>query len=345
MKILIFGGGGFIGSHLLVSLTRDNEHDIVAYDIDFSKYNRLNRDMGKVKLIRGNIRKEDNANLKQLVSSNDLIIDLLAYANPSIYVSEPCEVVRLNLFDNLRIVEACVEFGRYVIQFSSCEVYGMAGGSTEPFSEDRSNLLLGPIEKHRWIYSCAKQMLERIIHAYGLKQGLNYTIIRPFNFVGPEMDYILERGDEGIPRVFPQFMSAILFNRDIKLVDGGRNFRTFTYIDDSIDAIKIIIRNIDHICNRKIINIGTPENEIRICDLATLMMQIFEKITGRKANCHTTIVSGEEFYGKGYQDCDRRIPDIGRLMALGWRPRYQLKDLLELSIRYYVNMYSNRIGL
>lgn len=97
------------------------------------------------------------------------MIDLVAYANPIIYLERPLEVVELNLFDNLKIVDYCVEYQLPLIQFSTCEIYGKTGGSTAPFSEDTTDLILGPVANHRWIYSCAKQLLERIIHARGLR--------------------------------------------------------------------------------------------------------------------------------------------------------------------------------
>lgn len=341
MKILIFGSGGFIGSHLTISLIKENKYEVVGYDTDFSKLRKLCGNRHNFTFIKGDIRKNIKRIEKQ-IGNSDIVVDLIAYANPSIYISRPLEVVKLNLFDNLKIAEMCLKFRKHLIQFSSCEVYGMMNGARESFSEDNSKLVLGPIKNHRWIYSCAKQLLERVIHAYGLEKGFNYTIIRPFNFIGPEMDYILEKGDEGNPRVFPHFISALLFNRELKLVDGGHNYRTFTYIDDAVEAIKLIIRNINGVCNREIINIGTPNNEIKIRDLAILMVQIFEELTEKKANCNIVEISSKEFYGEGYEDCDRRIPDINKLLSLGWKPKYNLEQTLRLSMKYYFDKYMKR---
>lgn len=107
--------------------------------------------------------------------------------------------------ENLKIAEACVDYHRRLIQFSTCEVYGKTAASISgseqdaddpsyaTFSEDHSNFVLGPVQKHRWIYASAKQLLERVIH--------NYTIVRPFNFIGPKIDFLPSNGS-GIPRVF-----------------------------------------------------------------------------------------------------------------------------------------------
>jgi UDP-apiose/xylose synthase len=201
--------------------------------------------------------------------------------------------------------------------------------------------ILGPVEKHRWIYACAKQLLERVIHAYGLERGFNYTIIRPFNFIGPKIDYLLDETD-GIPRVFSFFMDALISGKPMKLVDGGHQRRCYTYIDDAIECIYRIVENPDHVCDREIFNIGTPANETSIRQLAELMQEIYvEKFWDGKAHLPAIVeVSAEEFYGKGYEDSDRRIPDITKARTLlGWEPHWEIRDLLETTMRYYLTDY------
>src|SRR3954451_23993415 len=187
MKILNLGAGGFIGSHLTKRLL-DEGHSVTAVDLYADKIDDLLRHP-RLTYIQQDIRNPE-WNLDALVADADLVIDLIAYANPGLYIQIPLEVFRLNFTENLKIAEACVRHGKRLVQFSTCEVYGRTAASlahanlADPddpvhatFIEDESEFILGPVTKHRWIYASAKQLLERVLHAYGLEMGFNYTII------------------------------------------------------------------------------------------------------------------------------------------------------------------------
>jgi UDP-apiose/xylose synthase len=214
------------------------------------------------------------------------------------------------------------------------------------FHEDTSDFILGPVTKHRWIYSCAKQLLERVLHAYGLAGSLDYSIIRPFNFLGPKIDY-LPSETEGIPRVFSYFMEALLRGTEMKLVNGGTSRRCYTYIDDAIDCIYRIVENPGSVCSRQIFNVGTDRNEVTIRELAEVMREIYVEKFGQPEMPLSRIVevSGEEFYGEGYEDSDRRIPDNAKARRLlGWEARYGLREMLEPTMAYYVTEYRRGTG-
>jgi UDP-apiose/xylose synthase len=351
MKILSLGAGGFIGTHLTHRLLVEG-HQLVGVDIYDDKLQDV-LDHPGLRFIQQDIRQSD-WNFDSLVEEADLVVDLIAYANPGLYVKMPLEVFRLNFTENLKIAEACLRHKKRLIQFSTCEVYGrtvstvLNGDLTtrdDPrhalFSEDTSEFILGPVKKHRWIYACAKQLLERVIHAYGLEHSFNYTIIRPFNFIGPKIDYLLNETD-GIPRVFSFFMEALISGAPMKLVDGGHQRRCYTYIEDAVECIYRIVQNPGGVCNREIFNIGTPVNEVSIRQLAELMQEIYvEKFWDRQRPLPAIVeVAAEEFYGKGYEDSDRRIPDICKARTLlGWEPRWSMRDLLETTMRYYITDY------
>jgi UDP-apiose/xylose synthase len=356
MKILSLGVGGFIGAHLAERLLREG-HTVVGVDTHTDKIEEFLQHKNfyyKTQDIR-----EIGQNLDSLVKNADLIIDLIAYANPGIYVKMPLDVFRLNFTENLKIAEACVRHGKRLIQFSSCEVYGKTVSSIIPeklkepedpslatFSEDSTGYILGPVGKHRWIYACAKQLLERVIHAYGLEGKLNYTIIRPFNFIGPKLDYL--PGDtESTPRVFSFFMEALIKGTEMKLVNGGTQRRCYTYIADAIELIYRIIENPGNVCNLKIFNVGSPDNEVSIRKLAELMRNIYAKQLFQLETPLPEIVevSANEFYGEGYDDSDRRIPDITKARTLlGWEPRYGIKETLKHTMKYYVSEYAEHIS-
>jgi UDP-apiose/xylose synthase len=351
MKILSLGAGGFIGSHLTHRLLTEG-HTVTAVDIETDKVTEF---LGHPNLtfIQQDIRSPE-WNLDSLVQEADLVIDLIAYANPGLYLRIPLEVFRLNFIENLKIAEACVRHGKRLIQFSTCEVYGRTAASLKnarladpedpihaTFSEDTSEYILGPVSKHRWIYSCAKQLLERVLHAYGIEMGFNYTIIRPFNFIGPKIDFLLHE-KEGIPRVFSFFMDALLNGTQMKLVNGGVNRRCYTYIDDAVECSWRIVENPGGVCDRQIFNIGSPSNEVSIRQMAELMREIYaEKFRDPSVPLPEIVsVSAEEFYGQGYDDSDRRIPDITKARTLlGWEPKWGIRDILETTMRYYVSSF------
>ncbi len=351
MKILSLGAGGFIGSHLTQRLLAEGHH-VTGVDLWTDKVAEF-LDHPRLTFLQQDIRKPD-FHLDPLVEQADLVIDLIAYANPGLYIRMPLEVFRLNFAENLKIAEACVRYNKRLIQYSTCEVYGRTVTSIKhanlqdpedpahaTFSEDESEFILGPVSKHRWIYACAKQLLERVLHAYGVEQGFNYTIIRPFNFIGPKIDFLPD-GGEGIPRVFSFFMEALINGGEMKLVDGGVRRRCYTYIDDAIDCTYRIVENPGGVCDRQILNIGSPYNELSIRRLAEMMYEIYSTDFRDPAIPLPKIVDvpGDDFYGAGYEDSDRRIPNITKVRTLlGWEPKWGLHDLLKATMSYYVHEY------
>ncbi|MFV1994633.1 MAG: bifunctional UDP-4-keto-pentose/UDP-xylose synthase [Verrucomicrobiales bacterium] len=349
MKILLLGAGGFIGVNLTERLLKDGSHDLVAVDIETDKLDEVAAlDHPKLRYVHLDIRK-DNETLELETKNADLVIDLVALANPALYVEDPLSVFHLNFTENLKIVEYCVKHKKRIIQFSTCEVYGMTAASVIgedpkdmpcPFSEDETPLIMGPIKNHRWIYASAKQLLERVLHAYGLQQDFHYTIIRPFNFIGPRIDY-LPSEKSGNPRVFSHFMNALLYGTPMKLVDGGSNYRAYTLIDDAVECMVRIIDNPDA-CDKQIINIGHPGNEVTIKELAHLMKKVFDEDFRVDGDPEPEIVdvSAEEFYGKGYEDCDRRIADISKAQnLLGWNPEFALREVVANTMEYFVKKH------
>ena len=348
MKILSLGAGGFIGSHLTQRLLAEG-HTVTAVDVQTEKVADF-RNHPRLAFLQQDIR-SPQWDLDLVVRDADLVIDLIAYANPGLYLRIPLDVFHLNFTENLKIAESCVRHNKRLIQFSTCEVYGRTAASIKTarladpedpihatFNEDTSEYILGPVSKHRWIYSCAKQLLERVLHAYGLEQDFNYTIIRPFNFIGPKIDFLPESAQD-IPRVFSFFMEALLNGTQMKLVNGGVNRRCYTYIDDAVECTNRIVENPGGVCNKQIFNIGSPYNEVSIRQMAEMMRDIYaEKFRDPGVRLPDIVsVTGDEFYGEGYDDSDRRIPDIGKARKLlGWEPKWNMRDMLESTMRYYV---------
>ena len=136
--------------------------------------------------------------------------------------------------------------------------------------------MLGPISKERWIYSCAKQMLDRVIYAYGNHEGLRYTLFRPFNWIGPKLDSI-STAKEGSSRVLTQFLYNILAGEPIQLVDGGNQRRSFTFVEDGIDCLMKIIANENGCADGGIFNIGNPTNDLSVKELAEKLIALVKE--------------------------------------------------------------------
>src|SRR6266853_846939 len=201
----------------------------------------------------------------------DTVLPLVAIATPATYVKEPLRVFELDFEANLPIVRACVRHKKRLVFPSTSEVYGMS--PDREFDPETSPLVYGPINRQRWIYACSKQLMDRVIWAYGEQQGLDFTLFRPFNWIGSGLDSI-NTAKEGSSRVVTQFLGHILRGEAIKLVDGGTQKRAFTYIDDGIDALLKIIANYGSIASGKIYNIGNPANNCSVEELARMMLDL-----------------------------------------------------------------------
>lgn len=329
MRLLILGAGGFIGSNLVEYLARSDRASYEMVGVDLSD-EKLSPEVEGLTFLHKDFL--DDEALAEIPKA-DVVVDLVAYANPSVYVESPLETFQLNFLQNLRIVELCAEHHKRLIQYSTCEVYGRPSGPT--YKEDESELIVGPVSKQRWIYSCGKQLLERVIHAYGLEGQLDYGIIRPFNFIGPRFDYLVPAGNIGGPRVFAQFMSALLTGGPMYLVNGGEQRRSFTHIDDASAGFEAIL--LDPRSRNHIYNIGNPANDCSIKEMALLMQEVYAELTGEIVLTELIDIDGDKFYGPGYEDHTRVPADITKLSSLGWSPTWGLRDTLRSVMGWYLD--------
>jgi len=327
-RILILGVNGFIGHHLSKRIVEQTDWEVYGMDMqtdrvaDLLEHKRFHFFEGDITInrewIEYNVRKCDT------------VLPLVAIATPAMYVKEPLKVFELDFEANLPIVRSCVKHGKRLVFPSTSEVYGMC--ADREFDPESSSLVYGPIDKPRWIYACSKQLMDRVIHAYGMKEGLDYTLFRPFNWIGPGLDN-LNAAKEGSSRVITQFFGHIVRGESIKLVDGGRQKRAFTYIDDGIDALMKIIENRKEIATGKIYNIGNPKNNYSVRELAGMMVKLAlgypeYSATARKVKLLNTTAA--QYYGKGYQDVQNRVPKIAQTTKdLGWKPRVNMQHALK----------------
>lgn len=337
MNVLLLGAGGFIGSHLVEDLLLHTDHRVVGVDCESGKLDEVAAPLSADILARWLFHKaniqESKDLLHDVIRTADVVVDLIAYANPSIYVTRPLDVFELNFMQNLEIARVCIAENKWLIQYSSAEVYGKANGG--PYSEDDSDSIFGPVRKQRWIYAVGKQLLERVLYAHGDAGELCYTIVRPFNFLGSRIDYLVPSGATGGPRVFPHFMSALLTGGPIRLVDGGHARRAFLHIDDGTAAFRAMLAQPERARNQ-IFNVGNPDNELTMAALAQLMIELFEELTGERSCSAVEAMSGEQFYGEGYEDGDRERPDVSKMRTLGWTPKRDLRATVREAMIYYL---------
>lgn len=351
MRVLVLGCGGFVGSHLVEVLLDSTGHEVVGLDRSPAKVAHL---VGRERFEFVAAELPEVRSLPALVARSDVVIHLAAICNPSLYNTKPIEVIEANFLHAFPVVRLCAEEGKRLVYFSTSEVYGktlaaFAGGdraraedpSRYVLAEDVSPLILGPVSAQRWTYACAKQLMERTVYAYGKERGLHFTIVRPFNFLGPRMDYLSGIDGEGVPRVFACFMKALLSGEPLALVEGGRSRRTFVCVREAAGCCARIVER-PEASRAQIFNIGNPANETSIADLAALMRELFEEKTSRRAP-PAIEVSALSFYGEGYEDSDRRVPDVSRAeRLLGWRPEVSLRELVSRTMDWYIETYGAR---
>jgi len=335
MKVLILGVNGFIGNALTKRILDTTEWEVYGLDMSSDK---LEHSMGHP---RFNFLEGDITINKEWIEYNikkcDVILPLVAIATPVTYVKDPLRVFELDFEENLKIIRLCAKYKKRVIFPSTSEVYGMS--PDQEFDEETSPLMLGPINKERWIYSCAKQMLDRVIYAYGEHEGLRYTLFRPFNWIGPKLDSI-STAKEGSSRVLTQFLYNILAGEQISLVDGGNQRRSFTFIEDGIDCLMKIIENRDGCADSGIFNIGNPVNDLSVKELAMKlrdMVKQYPDYAEKAENCVIAETTSDIFYGKGYQDMLTRVPSVQNAKKkLGWEPKTGIDEALKHTLDFYL---------
>jgi nucleoside-diphosphate-sugar epimerase len=333
-KILILGVNGFIGHHLTKRILDTTDWEVVGLDREGDRVLEFN-DNQRFIFKKGDITK-DLKWIESAIKKSDVVLPLVAIATPMSYVKEPLKTFELDFEANLPIVRMVAKYNKRLLFPSTSEVYGMS--PDKEFHPYESTLVLGPIDKQRWIYSASKQLMDRVIWALGIEKGLDFTLFRPFNWIGAGLDRLSEK-KEGGSRVITQFLGQLVRGENLKLVNGGLQKRSFTYIDDGIDALMKIIENKNGVASGKIYNIGNPKNNWTVKKLATEMKKLALKYPEYKETSKRSkiiISSIEGFYGKGYQDVKNRVPFIDNTMKeLSWKPKVSMEVGLKKIFEFY----------
>jgi len=338
-KILILGVNGFIGHHLSKRIIETTPWEVYGMDMQSERVADL-MEHPRFHFFEGDITINKEW-IEYNIKKCDVVLPLVAIATPVTYVKDPLRVFELDFEENLKIIRLCHKYKKRVIFPSTSEVYGMCE-DTE-FDPYASQLVMGPIDKQRWIYACSKQLMDRVIWAYGAQQGLDFTLFRPFNWIGAGLDSI-HTPKEGSSRVITQFLGHIVRGEDIKLVDGGHQKRAFTYIEDGINALMKMIDNANGIASGKIYNVGNPKNNYSVRDLARMMLDLaltYPQYRDTASKVKLVETTASDYYGKGYQDVQNRVPKIeNTCQELDWAPKVDMAQAL----RHIFDAYKDHVA-
>ncbi len=338
-KVLILGVNGFIGHHLSRRILDTTDWHVYGMDLGSDRLDGLVAHP-RMHFFEGDITINKEW-IEYHVRKCDVVLPLVAIATPATYVREPLRVFELDFEANLPIVRAALKYKKHLVFPSTSEVYGMCPDAE--FDPETSNLVYGPVTTPRWIYACSKQLMDRVIVAYGMEQGLNYTLFRPFNWIGSGLDSLFE-SKEGSSRVVTQFLGQIVRGEPISLVDGGSQRRAFADVSDGVAALVKMIENAGGVASGRIYNVGNPASHYSVRELAEMMLAMAatypEYAEGAKKS-RLVDTSATTFYGVGYQDVQNRLPKIDATMKeLDWRPEVDM----QASLRAIFESYRGRVA-
>ena len=322
MKILITGGAGFIGSHLVDRLIRDGQEVIAVDDLSTGsmKNIRQHQNNSRFKLVVDTILNERL--MDEMVAECDQIYHLAAAVGVKLIMNRPVETLETNVKGTEMVLSIANKYKKKVLIASTSEVYGkiMNGNGTPPLKED-ADRLMGATTKRRWAYACSKAFDEFLALAYYEEKRLPVIIARLFNTVGPR-----QTGQYGM--VLPNFVQKALIGKPIIVYGDGSQSRSFTHIDDVVEALVLLMA--EPAAVGQVINIGNEE-EITIKELALMV----KKMTQSTSDIES--ITYDRAYGPGFEDMQRRSPDISKLRSLiGYEPRNDLHSIIQSVIDYYL---------
>ncbi|MFV9614432.1 MAG: bifunctional UDP-4-amino-4-deoxy-L-arabinose formyltransferase/UDP-glucuronic acid oxidase ArnA [Gammaproteobacteria bacterium] len=339
-SVLILGVNGFIGNALVERLLDEGNYEVHGMDLSSSSITRL-LDREDFYFHEGDITVHREW-IEYHVKKCDVVLPLVAIATPIEYTRNPLRVFELDFEENLRIVRYCAKYGTRIIFPSTSEVYGMSQDAY--FDENTSNLVTGPINKQRWIYSTSKQLMDRVIWAYGTKENLPFTLFRPFNWMGPRLDS-LDSARIGSSRAITQLILNLVEGTPIQLIDGGEQKRCFTDVKEGVECLFRIIENKNNSCNGQIFNIGNPDNDASIKHMAEVLVEKFEKHPLRShfpPFAGMVVIESRKYYGDGYQDVQHRRPSIENAKKiLGWHPEITMDQTIDETLDYFLKDHVN----
>jgi len=315
MKVLVTGGAGFIGSHLADALCVSNEDVTVIDNFTTGSLDNLARIKSKIKIIEGDIRDEKLIN--DLVSKADIVFHMAAALGVDNILNATLDSISVNITGSDVVLKAAAEYDKRIIIASTSEIYGK--NQNQPLSETDDRVLGSP-QKIRWSYSDSKAIEEATATVLYKTKGLRVTTVRLFNTVGPR-----QKGQYGM--VLPRFTQNALTNKPISIYGDGKQTRVFCHISDVVDGLLKIARSDTTI--GEVYNLGGI-GETSISELAHRVIQI------TNSTSKIEYVSYDKAYPFGFEDMQRRVPDITKLKStIDWEPKKDLNQIIEDIMNFF----------
>jgi len=309
MRVFITGGAGFIGSHLCDALVAEGKEVIILDNLSTGSKNNISHLVDKIKIFEGDIR--DQNLIESLVEDCDLVLHMAAALGVDNILENPINSISTNFYGSEIVMNAALKFNKRLIIASTSEIYGK--NVKQPLSE-LDDRVIGTPQKLRWTYSDAKALEEATAYFLFLKKQLKVTTVRFFNIVGPR-----QTGKYGM--VIPRFIKAALENKNLQIFGTGFQTRVFCHVEDSTKAVLALAENEKSI--GEVFNIGGT-GEISILDLAKKIV----KQTNSKSKI--TFIDYSDAYPTGFEDMDRRVPDISKIKSFTtWEPKLNLDQIIE----------------
>ncbi|HVR87662.1 MAG TPA: NAD-dependent epimerase/dehydratase family protein [Planctomycetota bacterium] len=326
MKVLITGGGGFIGSHLAEAhLKRGDE--VWSVDTGMNLKVRHLLENKKFHYVKASVL--DDAAMEAFVIRADLVYHHAAVVGVEHYVDDPFNVLNVNILGTLNLLRLAHRHGKRLVFASTSEVYGR--NPKVPWKEE-DDRVLGATTMDRWCYSTSKAAGEHYAWAF-LRMGLEVSVVRYFNVFGPRLDKI------DVGRVITIFMGQILRNEPLTIIGDGKQTRCFTYIDDAVRGTMAAGLKKEAIGG--VFNIG-DDRETTILELAQTMLKIADKDPEKNLK----YVKQEEIYGSRYEDIPRRVPDITKMReVLGVKAQTPLREGLKATVDWFRKESESRPSL
>ena len=308
MNYLVTGGAGFIGSHLIENLISRGDKVVILDDLSTGNIGNLQNINHDIKIITGTILDFDLVN--KLVAESDYVVNLAASLGVLNIVNKPLESLRVNLKGSANVIEAAAKFGKPILIASTSEIYGKNVKESLNELDDR---IIGHPLKSRWSYSEAKAVDESLAYFYYQERKMPVRIVRFFNTVGPR-----QVGHYGM--VVPRFVESALKNEQLSVYGTGDQIRCFCHVADAVTALLLVMDSDKSI--GQVFNIGNNQ-QISIMDLAKKIIEV----TGSKSIIEK--VAYEDAYPEGFEDMERRVPDISKIKnVLGWEPKINLDQII-----------------
>ena len=309
MRALITGGAGFIGSHLADALIARGDSVTILDNMSTGSMANIAHLQGKIEIHEGDIR--DKALVEKLIENSDTVFHMAAALGVKNIMEHTLESIDRNFNGSEVVLHAVTQFKKRLIIASTSEIYGK--NPNQPLHEE-SDRVVGAPQKIRWTYADAKALEEAVAHTLHKTKGLKVTTVRFFNTVGPR-----QTGQYGM--VVPRFIQAALKNEDIIIYDNGSQSRVFCHVEDAVRAV-LLLADADSTIG-DYFNIG-GKGEVTIKELA-------EKVISKtNSQSSITFIPYSEAYPSGFEDMQRRVPDISKIKkVIGWEPFHTLDSIVE----------------